>query len=263
MKPTYFRSRSAGREAFTLVEMIIVVGIIVLLAALLLPMLNKALTQAKRTRMAADLQVITSGLDAYRLDFKDIPRLDGSGTIPGPLQGSALLCWALIAPGPEGFDGADGFGFRPRGRQGQVYGPYVTPGNFRLGTVTTSPLVKSTSFYDAKVCIADGAGNAILYYASRPAVTSIAGIDNYFGLVANGPNRYVADDNDPAVAGGTEIAKNPNPAAVVTSMQALLPGVRKDFSLDQSQILSLPYLLWDAGPDGKFGTSDDVTNFQK
>ena len=122
--------------------------------------------------------------------------------------------------------------------------------------------------YDANVCLADRPGNAILYYPSRPSVTSIAGLDNYFGSAANGPNCYVADDNDPAVATGTEIGKNPDPVAALKSMQLLLPGVNVkaddgSVTLIPAEFLNLPYLLWDAGQDGKFGTSDDVGNFQK
>ena len=108
----------------------------------------------------------------------------------------------------------------------------------------------------------DRAGNAILYYPARVTVTSVDTPDHYFGLAANGPNRYVADDNDPAIAGGSDAGKNSDPAAVVKAMQSQLPGVRKDGSLDP-QVLTLPYLLWDAGADGTFGTSDDVGNFTK
>src|SRR5579862_2745926 len=130
------------RKGFTLVEMLIVIGVIVLMAALLLPAIGRARRTAARTALSADMQTIAAGIDAYRLDFKDIPRPDRN--CPPPFQGSEILCWALIAPGNAAFDGADGFGFRKRGIEGQVYGPYVTPGSFRLGTVTTSPGVKPT-----------------------------------------------------------------------------------------------------------------------
>ncbi|HEX4797075.1 MAG TPA: type II secretion system protein [Humisphaera sp.] len=249
------------RKAFTLVEMLIVIGIIMLLAALLLPAIGRARRSAVRTALSADMQAIAAGIDAYRLDFKDIPRPDRF--VPGPFQGSAILCWTLIAPGPASFDGAADFGFRERGTQGQVYGPYVTPGNFRLGTVTTSPAVKSTLRYDANVCIADRNGNAILYFPSKLTATSIASVTNYLGPPGKG-TRYASKDNDPQVATGTEFGINPDAAGALKSMQLLLPGVnQRDLSLDQSQLLNLPYLLWDAGPDGKFGTSDDVANFQR
>jgi len=255
-----FCGRHMQRKGFTLVELLIVMGVLVLVAALLLPAIGKARRSAVRTALAADMQAIAAGIDAYRLDFKDIPR--PNKFVPGPFQGSAILCWTMIAPGKAQFDGADGFGFRERGTQGQVYGPYVTPGNFRQGTVSTSPAVKSTVTYDANVCIADRNGNAILYFPSKLTANSISTVTTYLGPPGKS-TRYASKDNDPAVATGTEFGINPDTAGALKSMQLLLPGVNQnDLSLDQSQLVNLPYLLWDAGPDGRFGTSDDVTNFR-
>src|SRR5947207_391259 len=64
---------------FTLVELLIVIGIIVLLGALLLGAVMHARMSARATRMAADLQAIAMGLEAYRHDFGDYPRLPPVG----------------------------------------------------------------------------------------------------------------------------------------------------------------------------------------
>ena len=54
------------RRGFTLLELLIVIGIIVLLATILLPMLQRVHTQARRTSMAADLEIISQALEAYK-----------------------------------------------------------------------------------------------------------------------------------------------------------------------------------------------------
>ncbi len=83
--------KSSGQSAFTLVEMLVVIGIIVLLIGIAVPMLNRAWKNAVRTRMAADLQAIATGLDAYRQDFKDYPRIDYSAPGAGGATGLNVL----------------------------------------------------------------------------------------------------------------------------------------------------------------------------
>src|SRR4051812_6524170 len=74
-RPTTHRSaRSRRSMGFTLVELLVVIGIIMTLAAILLPALNTAYRNASRARMAGDLQAIVTALEAYKADFGDYPR---------------------------------------------------------------------------------------------------------------------------------------------------------------------------------------------
>ena len=66
------------RRAFTLVELMVVIGIIALLGTILLPMANRARAAAKRVTMQSDLQAIANAIEAYKHDFGDIPRPDGT-----------------------------------------------------------------------------------------------------------------------------------------------------------------------------------------
>src|SRR4051812_12379949 len=118
------RTTPQTRRAFTLVELMVVMGIIALLAGLLLPMLFRSLRQGKRIRLAADLQALEAGLNAYKTDFGDFPRFpmgfDPTNPDTATDRGARLLCRALLGPGPAvgaagtAFDGADGPGFRVR-----------------------------------------------------------------------------------------------------------------------------------------------------
>ena len=56
------------RSAFTLVEIMIVVGIIALLAAIALPNFLRARKRSQATRMLEDLRVIDSALDQYAIE---------------------------------------------------------------------------------------------------------------------------------------------------------------------------------------------------
>ncbi len=60
-------------RSFTLIELLIVVAIIGILAAIAVPNFLNAQTRAKLARLRADFRAITSALEMYRLDNNDYP----------------------------------------------------------------------------------------------------------------------------------------------------------------------------------------------
>jgi type II secretory pathway pseudopilin PulG len=264
----------------------VVIGIIVLLATFLLPMANRAYVAARRAALASDLQMITTAIDAYQHDFGDIPRPDKHTA--NPFQGGVILTWALLSPGPAVMnpptanfsgDGADGIGFRVRGQTGTILGPYLPDGHFRFGIqadmsvnpVSPLTIVPPTNaiYDDSATFLADRYGNAILYFPHKPKVI-ITSLSTYFGLLASKP-AFVANDNDPGLA----VQGPGHPFASITAgntwavqqFQLQLPGIIPDSGglptlPDPNQATKLPYLLWDSGPDGRFCTEDDVSNFK-
>jgi prepilin-type N-terminal cleavage/methylation domain-containing protein len=69
-------------KAFTLVELLIVVGIIALLSAIAVPNFLEAQTRAKVSRTKADLRAIATGLETYRTDYSGYPVV-GNPAMPG------------------------------------------------------------------------------------------------------------------------------------------------------------------------------------
>jgi len=64
---------SSERAAFTLIELLIVVAIIAILAAIAVPNFLEAQTRAKVSRVKADFRSIGTALEAYRVDANTYP----------------------------------------------------------------------------------------------------------------------------------------------------------------------------------------------
>ena len=85
--------RDASRRAgFTLVELLVVIGIIVLLIGILLPVISAVRRSAEKNATRLDLQTIGLALESYRKDFGDYPRP------PDSQRKYRVLAWALIGP---------------------------------------------------------------------------------------------------------------------------------------------------------------------
>ena len=82
--------RSVG---FTLIEMLVVIAIIMLLAAMLLPTLSKAKAQARATACKNHLSQIGRAMMTYVGDSQRYPKLDETEWF-GPGQGGRIKTWA-------------------------------------------------------------------------------------------------------------------------------------------------------------------------
>ncbi len=79
--------RNTARSAFSLVELLVVIGIIAILIALLIPSLSKAREQASRTRCQNNVRQIGLALAVYLNDNGEYPELDSAGVVSPPEDG--------------------------------------------------------------------------------------------------------------------------------------------------------------------------------
>jgi prepilin-type processing-associated H-X9-DG protein/prepilin-type N-terminal cleavage/methylation domain-containing protein len=122
-----FRSQSAPRRAFTLVELLVVIGIIALLIAMLMPALNRAREASQKTRCASNMRQLMSAFISYTIENKGWFVYGASGN-------------------PNSQDRVN----NPRGVDGEGNRPWLYPDNLSIDAVKDGalyPYVNSTGVY--------------------------------------------------------------------------------------------------------------------
>lgn len=86
-------SKGRNRKGFTLIELMIVIAIIIILAAIAIPNYLKMTERAKKSRVASDFETLATALEAYRTDWGTYPvqatlaDIDSNSTVYKELTG--------------------------------------------------------------------------------------------------------------------------------------------------------------------------------
>ena len=98
--------KSDKKAAFTIVELLTVMSIIVILIGLLVPALNSVRRYASEVKQHAQFNAIADGLEMFRNDFEEYPDSKGRDLNGIPYCGAMKLAEAMV--------GQDLLGFHPQ-----------------------------------------------------------------------------------------------------------------------------------------------------
>lgn len=113
------RNKNIWMKGFTLIEVMVVVVIMAILAAIIVPRIMSRPDEAKEVKVKQDIASISDALDLYRID---------NGQYPTQAQGlQALVTKPTVAPVPENYSEDGYLKEMPKDPWGHPY-HYVIPG---------------------------------------------------------------------------------------------------------------------------------------
>lgn len=284
-------AKHAGqRAAFTIVELLTVMSIIVILIGLLVPALNQVRRYATNVRQRAQFHSIGQALELFHNEFGWYPpsdALDGTGA---HYAGAMKLCEAIMGKDLLGVhtntafraDGMDSTGSMqlypqnpPPNNLKSRKGPYLPAENanaYRLESIYGSGNVGGflgTNFvlcdvYERQMVSGEKTGMPILYYRANTA-NSLHDPTLSVGPANSGGNIYNYWDNQELL----QLGKPWEPAGAQSTPHNLASPTRfyrntrsEKISTAVRPVRPDTYILISAGWDGEYGTADDVYNFE-
>jgi type II secretory pathway pseudopilin PulG len=286
------------KTGMTLVEILVVLGIISLMVGLLLPALTAVKNAAKEAKQKAQFSAINLALVAFKNDYGDYPPSDcpvtgfGSNYCGAQKLTEALMGWDLMGFHPKSAWRADGWDINgiggnttydpPKTRDLDNDGvpdtlkerksPYInteTANVFRLGDITgqprtglftnPAPLAKDT------YVLCDVFNMKKVQMSNGKLATAGAPILYY---KANTSQKlineiYKAQDNDTLVYIKEQADGVEQPLGRTLNNHEFFYNYIRDPAKDSFPQPYRPdsYILISAGSDGIYGTSDDIRNF--
>jgi len=286
MKTTTKKTRK--KEAFTIIELLTVMSIIVILLGLLVPAMNKAKIYARTVNQRNQFHSIDVALELFKIEYEDYPPSDqfDDDTPADEYCGAMKLAEALVGQDLLGFhpdsvfhaDLRDASGILLYYLSGQPSienlesrrGPYLTidrANAYRLSNLFTAGQL-STSVLPDRFVLCDEfsrvtnmgdegpsrIGTPVLYYKA-----DISKFGNDSNEVI--PNIYTYEDNSDLIDMGM-------PGSLISHLMSKSRFYSEIENPNINITYGRPYkpdsyILISAGPDGQYGTRDDIFNFEK
>jgi len=272
-------------RAFTIIELLTVMSIIVILIGLLVPALNKVRQYAKTVRQKAQFHSMDAAIELFNNEFDGYPPSNALDESNASYCGAMKLCEAMM--------GRDLLGFHPRSvfRQDgkdRALNPVYLPDSDNL-KARKGPFLPLESANAYKLIDIYGQGNTGNFLADTFVLCDVFTRQFNTGTKAGMPILYYRADptgsfHDPNVAStpqdnrgniynywdNMELLGLGKPWESGTLSKHKLADKKVFYECTRSDRIQYPsrpyrdssYILISAGFDGEYGTADDVYNFE-
>jgi prepilin-type N-terminal cleavage/methylation domain-containing protein len=263
-------SRDRRFHGFTLKELLVVIGIIVLLASLLLPTVMRANKLARRTKAGRDLQILQLGLDEYKNQHGSYPSADDEYLADNNMDGAMTMYKALSGKVPTltgNFNSNHQLDDNLDPRSHRAFGALIKLDSFKTIQVTLNGPTGQEIYTSFAID-----GMPILYFPAHLPLPEIRNGVQYIGSQTGHvpvPGRVVLPMYNLADAGA--YSRPPNPLGLsFEDMSRIMTGdfntINGFLQTGDQPAYTGPFLLWTTGEDGAFGLgsdqkTDDITNF--
>jgi len=280
--------QSKKNSAFTIVELLTVMSIIVILIGLLVPALNRVRIFAREVKQKAQFHSIEAAIELFNNAFDGYPESSGVDMTMASYCGAMKLCEAMMGQDMLGFhsnsvfraDGMDASGTR------RLYGsttdlaarkgPFLEPESadaveiqeIWAGSGATGSFLPTSrvlcDVFTRKLDSGKKLGMPILYYKAdttgklhdpslAPTMTPVDNRDNIYNYH---DNQELLDLGPPGAIAGSPPFPLADPVRFYkNTLSDKVTTVDRPFKADS-------YILISAGYDAEYGTADDICNYE-
>lgn len=265
--------RDARHHAFTMIELLVVVGIIAVLIGLLFPVLNRVRAAGDRTRSVAAINNIATAIQAYHLQFKAFPGVYGNNEVQGaattynatiPTSSENLVLalsggLEIVAPNTYPTFNANLLGTGPKHlKTTKQYPPFIEGVKLTKGQIVpTTVALRDTQIPEFD----DGyeRDTPVLYLRANVGMKGIAAEGLTAQYDASTLYPYTRSMS-PGPHGLQQLGLDTD-ALNKTGLNTVRPYLRSPTLGGSTPRNVDTFILIGAGPDGFYGTADDITNF--
>ncbi|MCF7958970.1 MAG: type II secretion system GspH family protein [Phycisphaerae bacterium] len=277
------------RKGFTLVELLVVIGIIALLLSIALPAFNVVKKKAKETAFRGVMHAVESGLEVFKVDMGDYPDSKpfqwGGGSATD--VGAHILAEAVFGYDKLGYqknhfyavaDGTTGVRagtpIDANGSETSRFGPYIEADNIRIGTMNETAPPAGYALTAAQQLVWETNSHPVIFddFSKDFPMPLLYYKANTRGRVIDDIYRY---DDNAEITDVNDMFKQPFTKYIAGNLKCFpsyvwnpKTGAGANEALRLNDPAARPFkkesfILMSAGIDGSYGTDDDINNFTR